>query len=64
MSTCIVCGVDIDEATDAPDSGYGSENYPPAQMEYHGTVYQFCSTDHKERFQTDPARFVEAENEP
>jgi|GEM_PF-480707 YHS domain-containing protein len=62
MATCIVCDVDIEAATAAPETGYGSEQYPPAQSEYQGTVYQFCCTDHKETFQEDPGRFVDRES--
>jgi len=59
MSICAVCGTDIDRATAAPDTGYGSERYPPAQTEHAGEIYRFCCSDHKATFETNPARFVE-----
>lgn len=59
MTTCIVCQADIEHATAAPETGYGSEQYPPAQTEYRGETYRFCCSDHKETFETNPEQFVE-----
>lgn len=61
MATCTVCGVDIEQRTASANTGYGSESYPPAQTEYHGEIYQFCSSDHKQQFQATPEQFVDAE---
>lgn len=61
MTTCMVCQTDIEQQTAFPETGYGSEYYPPAQAEYQGAVYHFCSTDHKETFQANPNRFVTPE---
>ena len=60
MSSCVVCGVEIEQHTASPDSGYGSEAYPPAQTEYQGATYQFCSSDHKERFLDNPEEFADS----
>ena len=59
MSTCIVCAVDINQAIAAPESGYGSERYPPAQTEHGGETYRFCCSDHKATFEERPDQFVE-----
>jgi len=59
MATCVVCNVDIDRATAVPDTGYGSERYPPAQTEHGGEIYRFCCSDHKDTFEENPDRFVE-----
>jgi len=58
MSTCVVCGTDIDRVTAAPDTGDGSERYPPAQTEHGGEIHRFCCSDHKATFQDDPEQFV------
>jgi YHS domain-containing protein len=58
MTTCTVCGTDIDAETPSADAGYGSESYPEAQTEYHGSLYYFCSSEHKREFEADPEQFV------
>lgn len=62
MSTCIVCAVDINQAIAAPESGYGSERYPPAQAEHNGSIYRFCCSDHKETFQVEPEQYLTQSN--
>lgn len=58
MVECQVCGTDIDEANPQPDEGYGGEEYLPAQAEYEGEIYQFCCSDHKDKFQATPDQFT------
>lgn len=58
MTTCTVCGTDIEAEQPSPDAGYGGESYPEAQTEYQGTLYYFCCTGHKREFEANPEQFV------
>lgn len=58
MTTCTVCGRAIEAEHPSPDTGYGGESYPEAQTESQGTLYYFCSIDHKQAFEADPEQFV------
>lgn len=57
MPTCPVCGVDIEVENPSPDAGYGSESYPEAQTEYQDEMYQFCCSEHKAEFESDPEEY-------
>jgi len=43
-----VCGMLVDQQK------------PAAKAEYNGKTYYFCSKDHKEMFDAQPARYIEA----
>jgi YHS domain-containing protein len=58
MTTCTVCGTEIEEQTPSADAGYGSESYPEAQTEYQGDLYYFCCSEHRDAFEADPDQFV------
>lgn len=58
MTTCVTCGNEIEGSEPTPDEGYGEESYAPAQAEYEGDLYRFCCSEHKERFEEDPERYV------
>jgi YHS domain-containing protein len=58
MTSCPVCGAEIGEANPKPDEGYGSEVYPEAQTEYRGETYQFCCSEHRETFESDPEEYA------
>lgn len=57
MPACPVCGVEIEEENPTPDAGYGGESYPEAQTEYQNKIYQFCCSEHKEEFESDPEEY-------
>lgn len=58
MTVCQVCGTNVEGETTAMDEGYGSESYPEAQTEYEGEVYQFCCSEHKAEFESNPTEYL------
>lgn len=57
MPECPVCGVEIEEENPTPDEVYGGESYPEAQTEYQDDIYQFCCSEHKEEFESNPEEY-------
>lgn len=59
MTSCPVCGADVGESNPTkPDEGYGREAYPEAQTEYQGETCQFCRTEHRETFESEPGEYA------
>ncbi|NHN49771.1 YHS domain-containing protein [Halostella sp. JP-L12] len=57
MTTCPVCDRDV-EAQNPAETDYGGSEFAPAQTEYEGETYRFCSEDCKQRFESDPAQYA------
>ena len=57
MATCPVCGRDI-EAQNPSETDYADREFAPAQAEYEGESYRFCSEDCKQRFESDPDEYA------
>jgi P-type Cu+ transporter len=49
METDVVCGMKVDP------------NKAPAQSQYQGQLYYFCSTDCKAKFDANPQQYVKQE---
>jgi YHS domain-containing protein len=57
MATCPVCDRDV-EAQNPSETDYGDREFAPAQAEYEGETYGFCSEDCKRRFESDPSEYA------
>lgn len=57
MATCPVCDRDV-EAQNPSETDYGDREFAPAQAEYDGETYRFCSEDCKQRFESDPGEYA------
>lgn len=57
MATCPVCDRDV-EAQNPSETDYGNSEFAPAQVEYEGETYRFCSEDCKQRFESDPGEYA------
>ena len=57
MATCPVCDRDV-EAQNPSETDYGDQEFAPAQAEYEGESYRFCSEDCKQRFESDPDEYA------
>jgi len=57
MDTCPVCGRGI-EARNPTETDYEDEAFAPAEAEYDGETYRFCSEDCKQRFEASPEEYA------
>ena len=57
MATCPVRDRDI-EAQNPSETDYGDREFAPAQAEYAGETYGFCSENCKRRFESDPSEYA------
>ncbi|WP_121823378.1 YHS domain-containing protein [Halostella salina] len=57
METCPVCGQGI-EARNPTETDYEDEAFAPAEAEYDGETYRFCSEDCKRRFEASPEEYA------
>lgn len=58
MPRCPVCEADVDRAS-PEETDYREESFAPAQTEYEGETYTFCSEEHREAFEADPEEYVD-----
>jgi YHS domain-containing protein len=57
MAECPVCGADVDKSS-PEETDYRDDQFAVAQVEYEGETYQFCSEEHREAFEGDPAEYT------